>query len=95
MTPAAKTADRELAGLQGCVLDAAIPLVNMLESARSGTLNPKEAAESAQQTLELVGNASAQRCRKASQCLSKELSTLLEKESTFNDAAPFLFGPRR
>ena len=51
MTPAAKTVDRNLAGLQGCVLDVAIPLVNMPESARTGTLNPKEAEESAQQAL--------------------------------------------
>jgi len=33
------------------VLDAAIPLVNMLESARTGTFNPKETAESAQNAL--------------------------------------------
>ena len=96
MTPAAKTADKGLAGLQGYVLDAAIPLVNMLESARAGTLNPKEAAESAQQALKLVSNASAhlssERRRRASQCLNKELSTLVQDESTFNDAAPFLFG---
>jgi len=45
MTPTAKTADR---GLAGHVLDAAILIVNVLESARSGTLNPKEQAESAQ-----------------------------------------------
>jgi len=31
----------------------------MLESARADTLNPKDAAESAQQVLRLVGNASA------------------------------------
>ena len=96
MTPAAKAADRGLAGLQGLVLDAAIPLVNMLESARAGTLNPKDAAESAQQALKLVGNASAhistERRQRASQCLNKELSTLVENESTFDDAAPFLFG---
>ena len=96
MTPGAKSADRGLAGLQGCVLDAAVPLVNMLESARSGTLNPKEAAESAQQALKLVGNASAhlsaERRRRAFQYLNKELSTLVEDESTFNDAVPFLFG---
>ena len=48
MTPAAKTADKGLSGLQGLVLDAAVPLVNMLESARAGTLNTKDAAESAQ-----------------------------------------------
>jgi len=96
MTPAAKTADRGLSGLQGLVLDAAVPLVNMLESARAGTLNPKDAAESAQQALKLVGNASAhistERRQRASQCLNKELLTLVEDESTFDDAAPFLFG---
>ena len=96
MTPAAKTADRGLSGLQGLVLDAAVPLVNMLESARAGTLNPRDAAESAQQALKLVGNASAhistERHQRASQCLNKELSTLVEDESTFDDAAPFLSG---
>ena len=95
MTPGAKSADRGLAGLQGCVLDAAVPLVNMLESARSGTLNPKEAAESAQQALKLVGNVSAHlsaETPQSSQYLNKELSTLVEDESTFNDAVPFLFG---
>jgi len=33
-----KMIDRSLAGMQGYVLDAAVPLVNILESARSGTL---------------------------------------------------------
>lgn len=33
MSPLAKALDRNLAGLQGSVLDAAILLVNMLESA--------------------------------------------------------------
>ena len=59
MTPAVKTADKNLAGMQGLILDTAIPLVNMLESARAGTLNPKNTAESAQQALKLIGNAPA------------------------------------
>ena len=58
MTPAAKTVNRNLADLLGCVLDAATPLVNVLESARTGTLNLKEAAEFAQQGWKIVGNAS-------------------------------------
>ena len=82
--------------MQGYVLDAAVPLVNMLESARAGTLNPKDAAESAQQALKLIGNASAhlssERRRRASTCLNKELSTLVEDEDTFKDAVPLLFG---
>ena len=91
--PAAKTADRGLAGLQGCALDAAIPLVNKMESARmgtlrTGTLNPMEVAESAQQAVKLVSNAlahiSTERHHKASQYLNRELSTLVR---TFSNAA--------
>jgi len=40
--------------MQGLILDAAIPLDNMLESARAGTLNLKDTAESAQQALKLI-----------------------------------------
>lgn len=43
--PAVKTVNRGL-GLQGYVLHAAILLINMLDSAKSGSLNPKDAAES-------------------------------------------------
>ena len=56
-TPA-KDPDRASARIQTVVLDAACPLINMLESARKGTLNTKEAAESAQQALKLLGNVS-------------------------------------
>ena len=35
------------------------PLISLLESARKGTLTAKEAAESAQQAIKLLGNASA------------------------------------
>ena len=56
MSPGTKAVDRNLAGLQGFVLDVAIPLVNMMESARSGS---RDAAESAQKALKLLGNASA------------------------------------
>ena len=96
LTPVVKTADRGLAGLQGYVLDVASSLVNMLESARTGSLNPKDAAESAQQALKLIGNASghisAERRRRATTCLKKELATLVADEETFKDAAPYLFG---
>ena len=55
----AKNADWTSTGIQTMVLDAACSLINMLESARKGTLNTKETAESAQQALKLLGNASA------------------------------------
>ena len=49
LTKSAKDADRASAHIQTLVLDAAAPLINILESARKGTLNSKEVAESAQQ----------------------------------------------
>ena len=42
--------------MQNYVLDVAIPMANMLESARMGNLTPKDAAESAQQALKFLGN---------------------------------------
>ena len=92
----AKDADRASARIQTLVLDAATSLINILESARKGTLNTKEAAESAQQALKLLGNASANismdRRRKATQHLNAELTTLIDDEESFRDAAPMLFG---
>ena len=58
MLASAKQTDKSLAGMQNYVLDVAIPMVNVLESARMGTLTPKDAAESAQQALKFLGNAS-------------------------------------
>ena len=92
----AKDADRNLARIQTLVLDAAAPLLSTLETARSGSLTPKGAAESAQLALKLLGNASAnistERRRKAITHLNPELGTLIEDEDNFREAAPFLFG---
>ena len=92
----AKDTDTNLARIQAQVLDTVNPLVNLLESACKGTLTPRDAAESAQQALRLLGNASAtismDRCQKATQFLNKELSTLVQEEDTFREAAPLLFG---
>ena len=84
-----------MAHLQSYVLDAACPLVNLLESACRGLLITKDAAESAQQALKLLGHASAsmsmERHYKASHFLNKELQTLVQEEKTFKDAAPSLW----
>ena len=87
LSPTIKTADRGLAGLQDYVLDAAIPLVNMLECKnRLPQLTPRM-QEAAQQALKLIGSASAhisvERQRKASTCLNKEISTLVADEDTY------------
>ena len=83
-------------GIQTLVLDVACSLINMLESARKGTLNTKETAESAQQALKLLGNASAnisrERRQKATQHLNLELATLVDNEESFKDTAAMLFG---
>ena len=69
----------------------------MLESARKGTLNSKEAAESAQQALRLPKGMPPpifqcmDRRRKATQHLNTELATLVDDEESFQDAAPMLF----
>jgi len=91
MSALAKMIDRSLAGMQVYVLDTAVPLVNIPESAWSGTLGCSRVCTKA---LKLIGNAliGSPLRRKASTCLNKELSTLVEEEDTFKDAAPFLFG---
>ena len=80
----AKDADRCLARLQTLVLDAANPLVSVPESARKGLLTPKDAAEAAQQSLRLQGNASAntsgERRKKVARHLNWELLTIAEEE---------------
>jgi len=92
----AKDTDENLVRLQSKVLDVASPLVSLLESARRGTLTPKDAAETAQQALKLLGNASAtisaDRRQKATRYLNRELATLVKEPDTFSDAAPLLFG---
>ena len=92
----AKEADRTLARLQTLVLDSAAPLISTLEAARKGSLTTRDATESAQLALKLLGNASAnismERRRKATTHLNPELSTLVEDEESFIDAAPLLFG---
>ena len=74
MSASAKTTDQGLAEMQGYVLDAAVPLMNVLELARNGILTSKDAAESAQQALKLIGNTSAhlsaEQRRKAATCLN-------------------------
>jgi len=91
----AKDTDENLVWLQSKVLDVASPLVSLLESARRGTLTPKDAAEMAQQALKLLGNASAtiyaDRRQKATRCLNRELATLVKEPEAFLDATPLLF----
>ena len=55
----AKEVNRALARLQTLVLDSAAPLISTLEAARKGSLTTRDAVESAQRALKLLGNASA------------------------------------
>jgi len=71
----AKDQNRSLAKTQTWVLDAIPPLVEILESARAGTLNSKAAADAAQQSLTFIGNTAAsisvERRRKAAQHITE------------------------
>ena len=87
----AKDADLASTHIQTLVLDAANPLINMLQLPRKGTLNTKEAAE---QDSKLLWNTSVNismgQRRKATQHLNLELVTLVDDEELFKDAAPML-----
>ena len=82
--------------MQILVLDATAPLISTLETARKGSLTFRDAAESAQLALKLLGNASAnismEQRRKATTHLNSELMTLVEYEDSYKDSAPLLFG---
>jgi len=69
----------------------------MLESTRVGTLNPKDATESVQQALKLIGNAlthvSSEQRRRTSTCLNKELSTLLRMKIHLKMLFPSYLAP--
>jgi len=85
-----------LVRLQSKVLDVVSPLESLLESARRGTLTPKDAAEIVQQGLKLLGNVSAvisaERHQKATHYLNREFVTLVKEPDTFSNATPLLFG---
>lgn len=84
-----------MARLQTLTFDTA-PTINLLKSARKGTLTAKEAAESAQQAINLLENAAANMSVKqwwrATTHLNSELASLVEDKEVFADAAPMLFG---
>jgi len=85
-----KDTDKNLVQLKSKVLDVASSLVSLLESARYGVLTPKDATETAQQALKLLGNASAtisvDRHQKAACYHNRELATQVKEPDTFSDA---------
>ena len=73
--------------MQTLELDTAAPMITMLEAARKGTLTPRDAAETVQLALKLLGNTSEnismKQCCKASTHLNAELLVLVEDKDFF------------
>ena len=73
--------------MQTLVLDTAAPLITMLEAARKGSLTLRDAAETVQLALKLLGNTSEnismEQCYKASTHVYAELLVLVEDDDFF------------
>ena len=92
--PAARTTDRAASRLQQFWLDAASPLVILLEKAEELDL-PKEAISAIQTALQLMGNANYHHSTSRRQALMLQLNPKLKQlfpDGDFKDAAPYLFG---
>ena len=92
--PAARTADRAASRLQQFWLDAASPLVILLEKAEELDL-PKEVISAIQTALQLMGNANYHHSTARRQALMLQLNPKLKQlfpDGDFRDAAPYLFG---
>ena len=92
--PAARTADRTASRLQQFWLDAANPLMFILEKAEELEL-PKEVISGIQTALQLMGNANYHHSTSRRQALMLQLNPKLKQlfpDGDFKDAAPYLFG---
>ena len=92
----ARAFEKDLVNTQGFLLDAARPLISMLEGAKSGNLSLTEVEEITKDALMLLANASSQiskvRRKRILKVCNPDLSGLVEKEELYTEAAPALFG---
>ena len=76
-------------------LEAAVPLVSLLETAHEGKLDPKTAVTMVQSALLLMGDASQHQSASRRETILKQLNPQiadLMKEKDYTKALPFLFG---
>ena len=91
---AARTADRASSRIQNFWLDAANPLIFLLEKADELNM-PVEVISGIQTSLQLMGNANYQNSMDRRHALMMQLNPKLKQlfsYKDFQDAAPFLFG---
>jgi len=94
VSPTARAADRAASKLQQFWLDAANPLVFILEKAEEMDL-PKEVIGGIQTALQLMGNANFHNSAAWGQALMTQFNPKLRQlfsGTDFKDAPPFLFG---
>ena len=87
--------DRRSFRAQQLWLEAAVPLVSLLETAHEGKLDPKTAVTMVQSALLLMGDASQHQSASRRETILKQLNpqiAVLMKEEDYTKALPFLFG---
>ena len=96
VSAATRTADRASSRIQNFWLDAATPLIFLLEKAEELEL-PAEVINGIQTSLQLMGNANYQHSMDRRHALMMQLNPKLKQlfsYKDFKDAAPFLFGEK-
>ena len=96
LPPAARMADRAASRIQNFWLDAANPLIFLLEKADELEL-PAEVINGIQTSLQLMGNANYQHSMDRRHALMMQLNPKLKQlinHKDFKDAAPLLFGEK-
>ena len=96
LPPAARMADRAASRIQNFWLDAANPLIFLLEKADELEL-PAEVISGIQTSLQLMGNANYQHSMDRRHALMMQLNPKLKQlinHKDFKDAAPLLFGEK-
>ena len=96
LPPTARTADRAASRIQNFWLDAANPLIFILEKAENLEV-PTEVITGIQTSLQLMGNANYQHSMDRRHAVMMQLNPKLKQlisHTDFKDAAPFLFGEK-
>ena len=92
----AKTVERDLLHIQACTLDAARPLVDLIEGMERNQFTPEEVKSRAIDTLKLLGNSIAHtsqiRRKRVLKICNPDISSLAENKELFAKAPPMLFG---
>ena len=91
-----KAIEKDLSHISTCTLDAARPLLDLIEGVNSGEFTLEDVKIKAVDTLRLLGNTVAHTSTIRRKCILKvcnpDIVSLADNRELFNDAAPSLFG---